>query len=503
MSSAVEQLRARLAQIADLGRARALLSWDQWTVMPRAGGPARADQLATLTGVRHGLATDDEIGRLLDAAAKEVEGLPYDSDDASLVRIARRDWERARRVPAELRAEIARANSISEEAWARAREASDFDAFLPHLRRNLELARREAECLLGWEGLDNHYDALLDSYEPGMRAAALAPVLAELREGLAPICADLPAGDPAREPSCLNGRFPVAAQRELMALIAQELPLPEAGWRLDDTVHPFATTIGPRDVRITTRYDERYLGTAIWSVIHEIGHALYGSGLPEHLFRSPLYRSPSLGFGESQSRLWENWVGRSRAYVRRLREHLARTFPQAFEGVSADELFRAANRHRRSLIRVEADEVTYNLHIAIRFELERELVAGELDPADLPRAWNERVEAYLGLEVPDDASGALQDIHWAGGSFGYFPTYSVGNLIAAQLYEQAQAELGDLDARIEAGDFVALHDWLRERVYRHGGRFSSPEMIERTVGELRAEPLLAHLRRRLAEAQEG
>jgi carboxypeptidase Taq len=491
------QLKALLAEVGDLGRARALLAWDEQTMMPPAGAAARAGQLATLTRIRHTRLASDELGHLLDEAAETVGDGPYESDGASLIRVARRDWERARRVPAELRGEMARSSSEAQHAWIEARARSDFPAFLPHLQRNLDLTRRYVECLTGFEGCERAYDVLLDGYEPGMRTAQLEPVMAQLRDELAPLVAGLTEGDPARGETCLHGEFPIEHQRRLALALLGELPLPAGGWRLDDTVHPFASSMGPGDVRVTTRFDERYLGTAVWSVMHEAGHALYGAGLPRELYGTPLYRSVSLGFDESQSRLWENWVGRGYAYSQRLHGHLLAAFPERFDGSGPDDVYAAANRFRRSAIRIEADELTYNLHIVIRFELELELVEGELDLAELPEAWNSRVAKYLGIDVPDDAAGVLQDIHWATGSFGYFPTYTLGNLLAAQLYEQARGELGDLDELIRSGDLAVLDGWLRERLYRHGGRFKSPEMVERLVGSLDVQPLMGYLRAKL------
>jgi carboxypeptidase Taq len=494
--AALDDLRTLLAEISDLGRARALLSWDEWTQMPPRGAGVRAEQLSTLSRLRHQRLASDELGRLLDTARTEVEGLPYDSFEASLVRMTTRHWEKARRVPAELRAEITRETSIAEHAWEEARRKSDFRAFLPHLERVTSLARRYLECF----EFDHPYDPLLDDYEPGMKTAEVRPVLEELRDGLRPLLAELAASGAEVDDSCLYGDFPLDAQAQLAREVLEGMPLEKDAWRLDETVHPFATGIGISDLRITTRFDRSYIGAALWAVIHEAGHAAYQNGIDPALERSPLCQSASLGFDESQSRLWENWVGRGRPYLRHLHSRLAELFPGQFGDVDAEALYRAASRVRPSLIRIEADEVTYNLHIALRFELELQLVEERLELTDLPEAWNTLVVDYMGLEVPDDAHGVLQDIHWASGSFGYFPTYSLGNVIAGQLWQAARAELPDLDDQLGVGDMRPLRDWLAEGIYRHGGKFLPAEMVDRVCGgTLDPAPLLAYLRERFGE----
>jgi carboxypeptidase Taq len=485
------ELAGRLAEISDLGRARALLAWDERTGMPAGGAEARAEQLGTLARVRHQRLASDELGLLLDELRPWAEELPYDSLEASTVRVATREWTRAHRVPADLRAEITRAASLSEHSWVGARERSDFQSALPHLERLVDLKRRYIEC---FDGFEHPYDVLLYDFEPETTTAQVAPVLAQLRDGVVPLVERITEGGAAANGSCLHGEFPIDAQRRFCRELVGALPLPEAGWRLDDTTHPFASAISPRDVRLTTRYDPEYLGTAIWSVIHEAGHGIYESGMPDELRRGPLCGPPSLGLHESQSRLWENWVGRGEPFLSWLLPRLRAAFPDRFVQVDAEELYRAANRVERSLIRVEADEVTYNLHIAIRLELELAVFSDELALNDLPEAWNARYAEYLGVEPRDDAHGVLQDVHWYGGAFGYFPTYSLGNVIAAQLWDGAHAELGDLDERLAAGELGELRAWLDERLYRHGGKFTPAETVERAAGApLDAAPLIAHL----------
>ena len=466
-------------------------------MMPPAGAGARAQVMATLAGVRHRTFASEEVGELIDAARPEASGQPHDSIEAALLRVVSRDYEKALRVPAELRAEMAHASSIAEAAWIEARRKSDFKLLLPHLERNVELARRFAQCYDGFEGFEHPYDPLLDEYEPGMSTAEIERILSQLRDGLIPVIEELQGRKPADD-SCLRGDFPVAEQRALIAELLGELPLPEDGWRLDPTEHPFATGIALNDIRLTTRYDEDHLGMALFSALHEAGHGLYESGVDPELRRTPLAKPRSLGLHESQSRLWENWVGRGRPYLKHLLPRLRKAFPDRFKGVKLDQLVAAANRAEPSLIRVEADELTYNLHILIRFELELEIFNGELELKDLPRAWNARYRSYLGLKVPDAAHGVLQDVHWAGGAFGYFPTYSLGNVIAGQLWEAARRDLPDLEARIAAGELEVLGDWLREHVHTYGRRLSVAEVLDRAgCGRLSVEPLLDHLRERV------
>jgi carboxypeptidase Taq len=495
----LDELRERLGRIHDLSRAAGLLAWDERTMMPSAGAEARAEQLATLARVRHEMFTDEEIGALLERARTDLGDdieRHGESIDADLVRVTSRDWEKARRVPAELRAEIARTTAISEHVWVEARGESNFAKLLPHLEKNVELARRYANCYEGFPGFSHPYDPLLDEFEPEMTTEEMRRVLGELRDGLVPIVREATENG-APPPDLFQGSFPMEAQRELVRELIGELPFPEGSWRLDPTEHPFAISIGRGDVRLTTRYDESNLGMALFSALHESGHGLYESGVDPELARTPLAKPRSLGLHESQSRLWENWVARSRPYLEWALPRLRKRFPD-FEELDAAALERAANRVVRSLIRIEADEVTYNLHILVRFELELEIFDGALELADLPDAWNQRYRDYLGVEVPDDAHGVLQDVHWAAGSFGYFPTYSLGNVIAGQLWTAASGDLPDLGERIRAGELSALGEWLREKVHRHGRRLSPAEILERAgCGELSVEPLLEHLRSRV------
>ncbi len=499
-TAAYEDLRARLGEIADLGRATSLLFWDSRTHMPRTGAEPRAEHLATLTGVAHERMVSDQLGRLLEGLEEWGAAQPYESDEASTVRMALRNWRKAKRVPTELATEIAAAESLAESAWEEARGRSDFAAMLPHVKKLVELKRRLIEC---FDDHEHPYDVLLDDFEPGMTVAQLRPVFTELRDGLTGLLERISSSGVELDDSCLHGEFDLARQRALGTALCELLPLRPGGWRLDETAHPFASAMAPSDLRLTTRYEPGFIGTTIWAIVHEAGHGIYESGMPDALRRTPIGEPPSLGLHESQSRLWENWVGRGRPFVRALAPILAEHFPDQFGAVDPEALYRAANKVQRSLIRVEADEVTYNLHIAIRFELEVAIFEETLGIEELPEAWNARYSEYLGLEVPNDADGVLQDVHWYGGAFGYFPTYSLGNVVAAQLWNAATAELSGLDAQLEAGELEPLRAWLDERLYSLAGRFEPTETIERaTGGGLDVKPLLEHLETKYGELYE-
>jgi carboxypeptidase Taq len=495
MSGAIEPLRDRLAELEDLRHAAALLSWDQQTMMPVRGAHARAEALAAIERISHEGFIAPETGELLHTAAEELDPGDPDGDDARLVEVVTRRWEKARRVPSDLAMEIARAAAIGHQAWVEARRDSDFNAFAPYLEHNLSLARDYVAC---FDDFDCAYDVLLDDYEPEMKTAEVSRLFTELRTQLVPLIAQvapLPVDD-----SPVNGSFPLDGQRELVAQVLALMGFEEAGWRLDDTAHPFAVRIGEGDVRITTRWSESYLPMSLYSVMHECGHGLYEDGISRSLRRTPLARACSLGLHESQSRLWENMVGRGRPFCGVLAPLIAKQFGGSEADLDADTLFRAVNIVRPSLIRVEADEATYALHIVLRFELEQDLIEGRLETADLPHEWDSRVHKYLGLEVPNDALGVLQDVHWSGGMIGYFPTYALGNLIAAQLWQRAATDIGELDEQLERGDLSPLREWLREHVHRFGAKFTATDLLARTVGgPIEVTPFIDYLTRKLSD----
>jgi carboxypeptidase Taq len=492
LTPALADLKTRLAELTDLSHVTELLEWDQQTMMPPRGARSRAESRATLQRITHDLFVSAATGHLLEAAAAELDGESPDSDDTRMVKVTTRRWEKARRVPTDLVAEIARAGALGHQAWVDARRRSDFSSFAPYLEKNLELARRYVGC---FEDMNCAYDVLLDDYEPGMKTAQVATLFEDLRAELVPLIAEL--RDRSVDDSPLYGRFPIERQRELVAGVLALMGFDRSSWRMDDTVHPFASNLGAGDTRITTRWDEGYFASALYGAMHECGHGLYEAGIADELKRTPIGHGDSLGVHESQSRMWENMVGRSRAFSGVLAPRVSEQFDVQLE---PDTLYRAVNRVQPSLIRVEADEATYGLHIVMRFELEQELIEGRLAVADLPEAWNARVNDYLGIDVPDDAHGVLQDVHWSGGAFGYFPTYALGNLIAGQLWAQAHADLADLDERIAAGELSGLREWLRENVHRHGAKFSAAEMLERVTGApISVEPFVAYLKRKLSD----
>ncbi|HET6447855.1 MAG TPA: carboxypeptidase M32, partial [Conexibacter sp.] len=417
------------------------------------------------------------------------------STDEALLRVTRRDLEKARRVPSELAAEIARAGALGHQAWVDARERADFGAFLPFLRHNVELKLRYVEC---FDGYDDPYDVLLDDYEEGMTSAEVDALFSDLRAGLVPLIAAIGERTDAVDASVLHGDFPVERQRGLVRSVIERLGWSADGWRLDEAAHPFATSFGPGDVRLTTRYDASYVGMALYGAIHEFGHGLYESQVDPALARTPLGEGVSLGVHESQSRLWENVVGRSRPFTGWLHGQLSEAFPERVGAVDAEAFYRAVNKVQPSLIRVEADEATYGLHIILRFELERAMIAGTVALEDLPEAWRAKMQQYLGVDVPNDTVGVLQDVHWSGGDIGYFATYALGNLIGAQLWERARADLSELDDALAVGDGSSLRAWLHSHVHRHGRTYPPRELVQRaTGGPIAVEPFLAYLREKL------
>jgi carboxypeptidase Taq len=487
-----------MAELTDLRNASGLLEWDQQTMMPPGGAIARAESLATLERISHDMFTAAETGRLLEAAAAELDGAASDSDDACLVRVIQRRWEKARRVPTELAADLARSASVGNAAWIAARASSDFYSFAPYLEQNFELARRYVDCS---DEFDCAYDVLLDDYEPMMKTTQVVQLFSELKAELVPLIATLGEHADHVDDSCLHGHFPVDRQRQLVAEVVARMGFDPAGWRMDDAVHPFATGFGSQDVRITTRWDERFLPSGLYGAMHECGHGLYEAGIAAPLERTPLGHAESLGMHESQSRMWENMVGRSRAFCAVLAPRIAELFPDSPACVDQGALFCAVNRVKPSYIRVEADEATYGLHVVLRFELEQALIEGQIAVKDLPEVWNARTWEYLGLDVPDAARGVLQDVHWSGGMIGYFPTYALGNLIAGQLWERAHADIPDLEAQIAAGELLGLREWLREHVHRHGAKFSTSELLEKVVGgPIAVGPFISYLKGKLSDA---
>jgi carboxypeptidase Taq len=488
VSDALTELRRELAQITDLRTAARVLEWDQLVMMPRGGAATRGDHLATVGRVAHELFVRDEIGELIETAASELDGAGPDSDDVCLVDVARRDWEKARRVPPDLQAEMTKLSSESVEAWADARANDDYASFRPWLDRTLELKRRYAAC---FPPSDDPYDPLLDDFERGMRTDEVRRVFERLEPALREL---VEASRPEEDESFLTGPYPQTVQHDLSVLVTRAFGAADEFFRLDSTVHPFCTSFSTQDVRLTTRYAEDDLhASSIFSTMHEAGHGLYEHGGDPALDRTPLATGCSSALHESQSRLWENVIGRSLEFWRWFYPQFRDGFA-VLEDVPLETFHRAVNRPRPSLIRVDADETTYGLHIILRFGLEQELLFGDLDTKDLPERWNDRMEELVGIRPPDDRRGCLQDVHWGAGLFGYFPTYQLGNVLSVQIWERLLADVPDAYAQIEEGSFGEIYEWLRDRLYRHGRKFTPTETILRVAGgPIDPEPYLRYL----------
>ncbi|HAH06714.1 MAG TPA: carboxypeptidase [Elusimicrobia bacterium] len=497
MEDRFKLLAERFAEIADLNAASAVLQWDQETYMPVQGCAARSNALATIQTEAHRRLVSDEVAGLLDAVEGWARARGEDSFEAAFVRTARRDHARARKVPGELVAELARTTSLALEAWQAARARSDFAAFAPHLEKVVSLNRRKAEALETGERL---YDALLDEYEPGAKTSEVEAAFRVLREGLVPIVREVVAREGAVSSAVLNAECAEAEQFELCKEVVARLGYDFERGRLDRSAHAFTTTFSVDDVRITTRVKKDFLPSALYAAVHECGHALYAQGIDKRFERTPLNDGASLGVHESQSRLWENLVGRGRPFCAWLLPLLRKRFPDAFGRCSQEEFYRAVNKAGPSLIRVEADEVTYNLHVLLRFELESALVEGRLKVSDAPEAWNARMSDTVGIAPPDDARGILQDIHWAAGLIGYFPTYTLGNIMSAQFYAKAREALPELEAQLARGEFAPLKGWLGEKLHVHGRKVSAGRLLQRVVnGPLDSKPFLDYLQRKYAE----
>ena len=488
-----DELRDRLAEISDLSKTGALLGWDQHVMMPPGGAALRAEQLATIGRIAHQKFTSAEMGTLIDGLRSWGEEHEYDSFEASLIRVTALDWEKSSKVPSELRAEMSRSAALANPVWVDARKRNDFAAFLPVLRKNLDLRKRYIDC---FEVGDEPYDIVLDDYERGMKTKEVRAIFDYLKEHQAPLVKEV-AERGGNQPH--NHDFAIEPQKVFELEVVRAFGFTDEAWRLDPTVHPFASGTGVTDIRITTRYFSEHLG-GLFGTMHEFGHGLYEHQVDPTLERSPLARGVSLGMHESQSRMWENLVGRSLPFWRHFFPRLQELFPDELGAYDHERWYREVNAVEPSLIRVESDEATYNLHIILRFELEQAMLADEFPLEQLPEEWNRRMWDYLGIEVPNDTLGVLQDVHWSGGSIGYFPTYALGNLISAQIWEKVTADLPDLYEGFEQGEFGPLRDWLRERLHRYGRKFTPGETLERVVGtsEIDPEPYVRYLREKLA-----
>jgi len=497
MPNALEHLRTLLGEIFDLHTAAAVLEWDQQVNLPGGGAANRAAQLSTINRLTHEKFTSDEMGAALQAGQAAAAGLDPDSDDACLVRKVAHDLGKARRVPADYVAENSRVTALAHDAWSKARPANDFAAFRPHLQEVMRLRRAYAEFFAPY---DHPYDPMLDDFERGLKMPQVRAVFDELRPRQVALVRAITERGRAVDNRLLHRDYDIQKQWDFGIEVARAFGYDLERGRQDKSAHPFTTTFGLGDVRITTRLYPNLLSSSIFSTMHETGHALYEQGSPPELDRTPLLGGSSLAIHESQSRLWENLVGRSLPFWKGFYPRLKQVFPEQLADVDLASFHRAINKVEPSLIRVEADEATYNLHIMLRFELEIALAEDNLSVADLPAAWNDKMRDYLGLTPPNDAQGVMQDVHWSAGILGYFPTYALGNLVAAQLWEKINADLPDLPKQIERSDFSQLLGWLRTNIHRHGSKFEATDLLKRVVGGgLSATPYLKYLESKFGE----
>jgi carboxypeptidase Taq len=465
-------LFARMQELRDLSAVIGLCTWDQETYLPKKGDVARASQLATLQGLYHERLVDPRLGEWLEKPDAQTD------DERAMVRVLSKERDRAVKVPGRLVRALAEAQSRGLSAWREARENESFATFRPSLETLVALRREQADA---WGHDGERYNALLEGYEPGMRVRRLLPVLENLAQKLRPLVDALEAA-PKPKDVFAGKTFDTGKLWGFTLGLLEAMGFDLDAGRQDQSTHPFTSGGHPYDVRLTTRLFADNPLSSIFSTIHEGGHGLYEQGFPAAMARTPLAQAPSMGAHESQSRLWENFVGRSRAFWTHFLPRFAAIFPEQMEGVGLDDFLRAVNRVERSLIRVEADEVTYNLHIVLRTELELALIRGELEVKDLEAAWNEKVKSLLGLEVKSPRQGVLQDIHWATGEFGYFPTYTLGNLYAASLWKAAKRDIAGLEDSLAKGDLKPLTHWLRERIHSQGYRFEAEELMQKVTG---------------------
>lgn len=497
MGQHMDRLRELFGEIADLNGAASVLSWDQETYMPPGGAQARAFQRATLGRLSHEKLISDEFGEALERAREEVAGTDPDSDEIRLVRRVSRDIEKQRKVPTEWVGEFRRVTSLAHPVWQKARAEKEFGQFKPSLEHIVGLRRQYADFFAPY---DHVYDPLLDDYEEGMKTADVVEVFGQLRPKQVELVQMIADRGRRIGDAILHQPYDVEKQAEFGLEVIKALGYDFERGRSDRSTHPFTASFSIDDVRITTRFDPNFLSDSLFSTIHESGHALYEQGLSRSFERTPLASGGSYAFHESQSRMWENFVGRSRPFWKHFYPRLQQYFPERLATIDLEAFYHAINKVQPSFIRVDADEATYNLHIMLRFELEMALMEGSLAVADLPAAWNQKTEEYLGLTPPDDAKGVLQDVHWSSGSLGYFPTYALGNLVAAQLWEKIGQDIPDLESQISRGEFAGLLAWLRERIHRHGTKFDPTELLERVAGaKLTAEPYLRYLRKKFGE----
>ncbi len=497
MEKKLQELKTRLLEISDLNNAAALLSWDQSTYMPSGGAEARGRQMATLGRLAQEKLVDPAIGKLLDDLRPYEEGLPYDSDDASLIRVSRRTFEQAVNIPPSFVSDFTNHNALSYQMWTEARPANDFNRVRPMLEKTLDYSRQMADYFPGYKHIA---DPLINFTDYGMKASDVSAVFAQLRQELVPIVKAITSQQEADD-SCLKQFFPQQQQLDFGLKVIKKYGYDFNRGRQDLTHHPFMTKFSLGDIRITTRVHENDLGDALFSTLHESGHAMYEMGINMAYEGTPLANGTSSGVHESQSRLWENIVGRSRGFWEHFYPDLQATFPDQLGKVPLDTFYRAINAVKKSLIRTDADEVTYNLHVMLRFDLEMQMLDGSLPIRDLPEAWHERYENDLGITAPDDRDGILQDVHWYAFTIGgVFQGYTLGNILSGLYYQSALKAHPEITSEINHGKFDTLHNWLRTNLYQHGSKFTAAELTERvTGGPLRIEPYIQYLKTKYGE----
>jgi carboxypeptidase Taq len=496
MDKDLARLKEILAEVDDLSRASALLEWDQQAYAPSGSAEARGQQLGTINKIGHERFTAPETGKLLESLEKTAKSWDPDSDDARLIQVTAKHHERAMKVPSAMVAEKSEITSMAAQAWQEARAKSEFAHFQPHLEKVLDWTQRFAKL---FEPVDHPYDALLDDYEPGMKTAEVQAIFDDVRPKQVELIKAI-AAKPAIDESMLHKHFPEKAQWDFGVEVVTAFGFDWDRGRQDKVTHPFMTNLGYGDQRITTRVYEDFYNAHIFGTMHEAGHALYEQGIPKELARTPLYNGTSLAVHESQSRLWENLVGRSKPFWSHFYPKLQKAFPEPLGKVKMEDFYKAINRVAPSFIRVEADEATYNLHIMLRLGLEIDLLDGKVKVKDLPKEWNERFNTYLGVTPPDDSKGVLQDVHWSYALMGYFPTYALGNLVSAQLWEVIQRDLPDLDQQIAKGEVSALLKWLREKLHRHGAKFEPQEIVQKITGsKINGDAYIRYLQKKFGE----
>ena len=493
---------ARMQQLTDLAGAAALLGWDMHTHMPPKGAPVRAERMATLSATIHGLQTSAETGKLIAEAEEFARAQGDDSFEFAVWKDARREFDKATLIPTELATELARAHSLGNHAWMEARKNNDYESFKPFLKHNYELAQQVIDLTRSYyPDAEEDYDILLDDYEMGMKTREIAAVFDAFKEGARPLVEKVAAHAGDDRDKVTFSHFPAADQEKLVTEIVKAVGFTDDAWDLTVTTHPFESSMAINDIRITTKYQEDFFNPSFFGTLHEFGHGLYEHQIDEKYERTTLGHGVSMAWHESQSRMWENLIGRSLPFWKWATPKVKAVFGEQFAGMEAEDIYRAVNAMGPSLIRIEADELTYNYHIIIRFELERELLAGTISFDDLPAAWNAKIKDYLGIDVPSDSDGVLQDVHWSFGSIGYFPTYALGNVLGAMLWKRINTDLPNLTSEIEAGEFGSLREWSREHIHQYGSHFSPTDLMEKVLGTrtLCADPLLEYLSQKVDE----